>query len=105
MLPGAYQFYSTGSCRGIFGWAPGRCQPMCNPHEMHNYYAQRHSASLTYLWRASSLMKVLLPISFSVFLLVVGCVEFCWYQGREFSVGFALYILLNTMGFIFVISL
>ena len=34
------------------------------------------------------------PKSVLVFLLVVGCVGFCWYQGRELSVGSALYILL-----------
>ena len=34
------------------------------------------------------------PKSLSVFLLVVGCVGFCQYQGKEISVGFALYILL-----------
>ena len=37
-------------------------------------------------WKSFSQKSVL------VFLLVVGCVGFCQYQGREFSVGFALYI-------------
>ena len=45
------------------------------------------------------------PKSVSVFLLVVGCVGFCQYQGRELSVGFAMYmLLLGTIGFIFVSS-
>ena len=91
-LPGACYFDSAGSCRGIFGLAPGRCQPLHNPHEMCNNYAQRHTINMTYPWRASLLLKVLLPeVCFS---LSIGC-RLCgifWYQGRESSVGFALYI-------------
>ena len=32
--------------------------------------------------------KIFSPKSVSVFLLVVGCVGFCWYKGWEFSVIF-----------------
>ena len=49
-------------------------------------------------WKKKTSLKSVL-----VFLLIVGCVGFCWYQGREFSVGFAfVHILIGIMGFIFV---
>ena len=35
-----------------------------------------------------------------VLLLVVGCVGFCWYKGREFSVGFLFGVALDIVGFI-----
>ena len=56
---------------GLFGWAPGRCQPLHDPCKTCNNHAQRHTISAMYLWRASSLLKVLLPkVCFS---LSVGC--------------------------------
>ena len=30
VLPGMHHFVSAGSCRGIFGWASGRCQLLCH---------------------------------------------------------------------------
>ena len=44
------------------------------------------------------------PKSVLVFLLIVGCVGFCQYQGWEFGVSFALYIRTGIMGFVFVDS-
>ena len=76
----------------MFDWAPGRHQPMCHPCKMQHYYVQRHKTSLMYPWRASSLLKVLLPkVCYG---LSVGC-RLCGIlpvQGKEFHVGFALYI-------------
>ena len=64
---------------------------LCTIHVKHVIYAQRHLTSLAYLWRASSLWKIILPnVCFS---LSVGCRlfwDFAGTQGREFSVGFAL---------------
>ena len=40
------------------------------------------------------------PKSVSVFLLVVGCVGFCWYQEREFNVGFAFVMYYSVMEWI-----
>ena len=90
---------TAGSCEGICCWASGRCQPLHNPHEMHNHHAQRHTISMMYPWRASALLKTFSPKSVSVFLLVVGCV------GWEFSVGFALYMMMGIMGFVVVNNL
>ena len=67
--------------------------------------AQGHTISVTYPWRASALLKTFSPKSVLVFLLVVGCVGFCQYQGWEFRVGFALYIIMGIMGFVFVNSM
>ena len=50
-------------------------------------------------WKSSSLKSV------PVFLLIVGCAGFCHYQGWEFSVGFALYIMTGIMTFVFVNSM
>ena len=70
-LPSAHHLDSAGSCRGTFGWAPGRCQPMHHPCEMLYCHAQRHSARLVYLWKPALLLKILLPrVCFS---LSVGC--------------------------------
>ena len=99
MLPGACHF-------DYLGWALGRCQPMYYSREMHYHHVIGYTVCLAYLWRTSSLLNnLLLKVCFG---LSVGF-RLCgiWqYQGREFNVGFALYILLSsTMGFIFVRSL
>ena len=68
-------------------------------------YAQRYSVSPVYLWRAPSFLKYFSPNSILIFLLVVGCVGFCWYKGWEFSVGFfTWHIMLSAMGLIVVNS-
>ena len=87
---------TAGSCRGIFGWAPGRHQLMCNPHKMHYHYAKGYTASLAYPWRT----PLLLSLSFSlksvlVFLLIVDCVGFYRYQGREHTLEITLYIFIK----------
>ena len=41
------------------------------------------------------------PKSVSVFLLVLGCVGFCQYQGRELNVGLTLYIITECYGVCF----
>ena len=70
-LPGTCHFDSAGSFRGLFGWAHGRHQPLCNPYKTYNNYAQRHIISIMYPWRVSLLLKVLLPkVCFG---LSVGC--------------------------------
>ena len=71
---------------------------------MHNHHAQTHTISVTYLWRASALLKTFSLMSISV-LLVVGCVGFCQYKGWEFSVGFSLYMMMGIMGFVVVNNL
>ena len=86
-----HHIVSAGRCRGIFGWASGRCQPLHHTCKKGDNYAQRHSVSLVHMWRASSLLKSFSPKFVSVFLLVVGCVGFCQYKGRKFSVGFLAY--------------
>ena len=48
---------SAGSCRVLSGWPLGRCQPMCYPHTTCHNHAQRYTARLSYLWRASSLLR------------------------------------------------
>ena len=86
-----HHIVSARSCRDIFGWASGRCQPLCHTCKKGDNYAQRHSVSLAHMWRASSLLKPFFPKSVLVFLLVVGSVGFCQYKGREFSGGFIVY--------------
>ena len=39
-----------------------------------------------------------------VFLLVVGCVGFCQYQGRELNVGLTLYTIVKCYGGLFLLS-
>ena len=60
--------------------------------EIYYPYAQGYTISLAYPWRTPSLFNILLPKSVLVFLLVVGCVGFCQYQGRELILGLTLYI-------------
>ena len=86
-LPGAHYNMLAGNCRSIYSSSHGRHQPLCHTHKMGDNYAQGYSASLAHPWRASVLLKSS-PKSVSVFLLVVGCVGFNRYKGREFSVGF-----------------
>ena len=78
----------AGSCRGILGRPHGRCQPLHHTCKTGDNYAQGYSSSPVHLWRAYALVKSS-PKSVLVFLLVVGCVGFYQYKGREFSVGFA----------------
>ena len=105
VLPGTCHIDSAGSCRGIFGWAPGRCQPLCDPHKTCNNHAQRYTIGVMYPWRASSLIKVLIPEDcFSLSVDYRSCGIF-WYQGWESSVRFALYIVKGFIAFAFVNSI
>ena len=47
----------AGSCRSIFGWSHGRCQPLHHTCKMGDNYAQGHSVSLLHLGRASTVVK------------------------------------------------
>ena len=98
-LPSTCHLMSAGGCRGIFGQAHGRQEPLCHTCKKGNNYVQRYSASLAHTQRASSLLKSSSLKSVSVFLLVVGCVGTFHYEGWEFSVGFLLCTVLNIVGF------
>ena len=63
----------AGSCRSIFGQSHGRHQPLPNTCETGDNYAQRHSASLLHLGRASKILK---SSSKQANLSFVGCVAF-----------------------------
>ena len=76
-LPGAYGHGSAGSCRVLFDWPPGRCQPLCNPHKMHYNNTQEYPTHPSHLWRVPPLLSSSSsPKSVSVFLLFVDCVWF-----------------------------
>ena len=76
----------AGSCRGIYSWPHGRCQPLHHTCKNGDNYAQRCLVSPPHLRRASEIINS----SSQANLLVVGCVGFfffClfvnWYRGRE----------------------
>ena len=76
MLPGTCHIVSAGSCRGIFGWASGRYQPLYHTCKKGDNYAQRHSVSLAHMWESISIIRNLLPkVCFSL-PLVVGVWDF-----------------------------
>ena len=87
-LLGVHSPDSAGSCRGLSGQAPGRCQLVCNSCKMPHHYAKGYTISLVYPWGTPPLLSLSSsPMSVSVFLLVVGCVGLCQYQGREGNLG------------------
>ena len=72
-LPREHNNMPAGSCRSIFGWSHGRCQPLHHTCKMGDNYAQRYSVSPPHLGRASPILK---SSSKQANLLFVGCVGF-----------------------------
>ena len=82
-LPREHHHMPAGSCRSIYGWSHGRCQPLCHTCSKGNNYAQRYSVSPLHLGRASTILK---SSDLQSGLLVVGCVGFLFtfrYRGKE----------------------
>ena len=90
VLPGACNFDSAGSYRGIFGLVLGRCQPMHHSCKTCYHYAQGYTISPVYLCTTPSLLNILLPkVCFS---LSVGCrlcgILHVWGEGIKHGINF-----------------